>query len=1505
MEKNYLEGFIEGLLHINEGAQNKLIDLEAGDPTKTLYLSHKIYEANLYQYAFDVIKKRIGKVGNTVLKGSALKSEQIRGRDVNDFLWRAGDGSQSPLQLDKYISDCYKEIKFKGNNPLFLSVGAVKWKITIAKDVTKDVLSPLLIFPIRLIRSVDTSPVCIEFVDDDAYFNPCLVAKFRQVLGAEVAKSFPHPNGGGQFDKPIELAKLEAGGLYFSEVSRYVEECKRADSEGGTVFEFLPNLVAIAQYNHDEMCTYYDIKRNHDKIYQSRLVEKIFTPSYPDPIPPLGAEPKIVLPHDSVQEDMIRRVVSGESLVIKGPPGTGKTQTIANMIATLMAENKKVLLSSKKLSALSEVYAKLPANLRKFVLLMESESERDAANVNPTEIKKQFRKLLGERKTYVEPAWSRELSEAEADCAQAMAVLKDYTESSYGNAAIAMGDRYYDIIDTCLKNDLPVLPFAEPEEVAKVTRDAYSAMCSKLKEIEIHYATLTKNGKHTVERSPWFGVSGATDTEQAFAAYEETARLAEEIYADGAHLFEEFDAVYQELSVGDVYALMTSTLTEEQTKNALDYQFRPEAKLVFAAFAEWLIAKLGWENEKASLADAEQTRTLLASFPQEGVDAELTVGKAELLYRNAKLFDGAGGFLSPLDVANLVAATVKYEQIKQSQDAMFDEARKVFTEQVFQANAEALCAAAKAFAKYDGEEKPGFFDFGAKKYCKQMQELSYLQNVPFPALVRAVKQFDGMLAKEAELKALYNQMNAIFRKELSEDERKAVLYLFSAQVAGKGEPQAYLQGVLSARNAIVDLARQIDAGEDTTVSRLLGVSRMLVAKAELVCALQKVGVEADAQGAESAAKSVLAAYGVFGKPPFSYRTSQDNADFAKTLQSAHPSCRRHIEAYYAQQQAFAKNYFVNYYSDNFRVTYADVKIVAEEGKDREILSAALRYALLAGDKENALSLSAFLSPLEKGEIAKEDALTVMFEHSFYSLAREWYVKYVLGAKRNGRGAAVQSSLVRLADAQARKRKANADEIESRCMRRIDTEDRAFAFLDSERDPSQTLRSMFKNHAKGILKLNKCIILSPATASVLFRPEEYEDFDVVIVDEASQLEPVNILPVLFRSKQCVLVGDEWQMPPIKNFVNKTDLEIDSGEGEVTFIESDISVLTLALRNQSMRSEELLCHYRSKTESMIRLSQSQFYPNMRTFPSPLPVTEGLGFVDEYVPDGRCVGGVNKAEAKRVVEVIRRHFDRYYDEETGVLSESFGVVSFGTKQIECIEKIVNEDRVLSAKIERAKKNFKDVEEKLIFYKTILTVQGQETAHLILSFTYGRNPQGSPIGRFGMLNQEKIGKCVFNVAVTRGQSSVTVVHSVLASEIENPSVAFIKEYLQIAEEYSKGGKGQFVSEPAAPGFLRDVGEFIVSQGIDESRVVFNYGVTNGSVRIPIAVLSADMSRALLGIWCEVPTGKKYDYLDYNLRYEAILKSYGWKLYPIYAHDWMDNAKAEKERLAQQLKQF
>ena len=167
---DFLEEYIVDLLHIEDTLNNNLLDLTGNNCDNNIRLEDKDGIIGLSARVLNLIKERIGKPANTILEKSALQvdAEQRIGYSFSSFSWTSFSNVSSPKQLNVFIESVYKELSYKGNNPLFLSVGALKWKTVVSGGDVKVITSPLLIFPIRLIRATVTSPVCIEFINDDS-----------------------------------------------------------------------------------------------------------------------------------------------------------------------------------------------------------------------------------------------------------------------------------------------------------------------------------------------------------------------------------------------------------------------------------------------------------------------------------------------------------------------------------------------------------------------------------------------------------------------------------------------------------------------------------------------------------------------------------------------------------------------------------------------------------------------------------------------------------------------------------------------------------------------------------------------------------------------------------------------------------------------------------------------------------------------------------------------------------------------------------------------------------------------------------------------------------------------------------------------------------------------------------------------------------------------------------------------------------------------------------------
>ncbi|MEU9954593.1 AAA domain-containing protein [Streptomyces sp. NPDC050982] len=92
------------------------------------------------------------------------------------------------------------------------------------------------------------------------------------------------------------------------------------------------------------------------------------------PVPPaLGPDPLFPMVTNAAQRDVLDRLQRDTSVVVQGPPGTGKTHTISNLIAALLADGKRILVTSAKSQALNVLRDQLPPKLRSMCVIQSDQ----------------------------------------------------------------------------------------------------------------------------------------------------------------------------------------------------------------------------------------------------------------------------------------------------------------------------------------------------------------------------------------------------------------------------------------------------------------------------------------------------------------------------------------------------------------------------------------------------------------------------------------------------------------------------------------------------------------------------------------------------------------------------------------------------------------------------------------------------------------------------------------------------------------------------------------------------------------------------------------------------------------------------------------------------------------------------------------------------------------------------------------------------------------------------
>ncbi len=446
-----------------------------------------------------------------------------------------------------------------------------------------------------------------------------------------------------------------------------------------------------------------------------------------------------------------------------------------------------------------------------------------------------------------------------------------------------------------------------------------------------------------------------------------------------------------------------------------------------------------------------------------------------------------------------------------------------------------------------------------------------------------------------------------------------------------------------------------------------------------------------------------------------------------------------------------------------------------------------------------------------------------------------------------------------------------------------------------------LRQLFARAPKAIVALKPCILMDPETVAEVL-PKQSDLFDLVIFDEASQIQPGRALGALSRGRQFLIVGDPKQLPPTSFFSASNEVD----EGEDSLLGSDAeSILEVAQRSMPPAAyRRLQWHYRSEHESLIAFSNRMFYEgDLVVFPSPDAASDGRGVTLEVVPDGFFAGGMNQPEAQAVAFALARFVAEQANEED---PHSIGVATMNRAQADliddCWNTMLSEDATLMNAFVEYQKNVSEP----IFIKNLENVQGDERDHILISYTYGPERPGLDKihQRFGPINMDG-GWRRLNVLVTRAKKSVRVYASmrsgqVLAeNEAQRGKVAFQK-YLA----YAESGANMDLVVPTATAEAENDFERSIISSIESLGFECDAQVGVSGYFIDIGVRRPGEQTYILAVECDGATyHSSKSARDRDINRQQILEHKGWRFHRVWSTDWFRNRKDAEEKLAQALR--
>ncbi|MFB9864912.1 DUF3320 domain-containing protein [Rufibacter immobilis] len=261
-------------------------------------------------------------------------------------------------------------IEENGANTLYIALGLLKWYESPASERPR--YAPILLLPVEIVRKSAQKGYVIRSREEETMMNITLLEMLRQDFGINI---------GGLENLPKDESGVDVK-MVFNIIRKGIMSHSRWDVE---------EQALLGTFSFSKFILWNDIHNNADKLSQNKIVKSLISGMLewqPEALTETtgldsGLHPaEIALPisTDSSQFEAILSSAKGKSFVLHGPPGTGKSQTITNIIANALYAGKKVLFVSAKKAALDVVENRLEAiGIGSFCLELHSNKSKKSA----------------------------------------------------------------------------------------------------------------------------------------------------------------------------------------------------------------------------------------------------------------------------------------------------------------------------------------------------------------------------------------------------------------------------------------------------------------------------------------------------------------------------------------------------------------------------------------------------------------------------------------------------------------------------------------------------------------------------------------------------------------------------------------------------------------------------------------------------------------------------------------------------------------------------------------------------------------------------------------------------------------------------------------------------------------------------------------------------------------------------------------------------------------------
>lgn len=1400
------------------------------------------------------------------------------------------------LRLTALFRKVRNDLAEGGSNTLYLAVGFLRWKPKSTDETTYR--APLLLVPVKLQRRSASSPYYLANHEDDVRFNATLLQLLKKDFDCDLTA----------FESNLPM---DGSGIDVAQVLERMRHAVR-DIAGFEVVE----EAAIAPFSFVKYLMWKDLVDRVGKLEHNRVVrhlihdpDRAFAADGAGPMPQphemdhryQPADIVHPLPADSSQLAAVMAASEGHDLVIVGPPGTGKSQTIANLIAQCLANRKTVLFVAEKTAALDVVHRRLKANgLGDCCLeLHSSKAER--------------RRFLDQ----LEASWKHRGQGDDSDWVAVSDQIRLRRDQLNAYVAAvhtpeANGWTAYRAMGQCVRGrDVDAPPLEWPTST-RHSREDFAQLAETVDKLASTFTALP-TGAAALR-------IGATEWSMGWENSLLDACRA--LAAAAGQLASSIGAISSSLEIASLADVSSQQLTHlfRLAQELVRPEIPPSALLTHASLESItsLLAERQQLLELRTEANAALNAALLKLCIVLG-DVEphaISADKKRKLYR----------------LANELTSTRLPPQ-----------------ELVFRADFEHLVQAVNDRPRLIGLRNEAFERLSARSFNASLidriqvdeleQEWGYASASFWPlsawrkrAVAKKLKAYmavGGVAAAEVDLPLLREYADS--RTTVAENIESLGL---SSQLRTMVEKDAaaltpYLTPAQQLRDAIEKAGFVIDrvaeaAGRSlenvATAARSLHgptkqVETLRVKLDENLASLNlppelQVAVEDDATSLDATIKAALVVrdslthLGVSGSR---------RGPMVQLIAAFDEETRRGIGAEFRT----AAKVFQDAWTAYTRVAAAtpvaanSLSIVADAAKSaNEVLGRRTSLKQLVAwvavcQRSTQLGLSKFISALESRAFGPSDAAA-----RFQLAYARWWLPTIVDRREPLR--AFQKFLHEGAIDEFRKlddsaRRAAAPRARSAVFHGLPPSDQVprkselglLRHQMSLKRPSKSIRECIAAMPDAFSKLAPCLLMSPLSIAQ-YLPADQGQFDVVIFDEASQIATWDAIGAIARGTQTIIVGDPKQLPPT-NFFGRTDSDEDNAELEDH--EKDLESILDEAQASGLPTVQLNWHYRSKHESLIAFSNWNYYGNhLVTFPAAESADRGVSL--KHVNGGlydRGKSRTNRKEADAIVaDVVAKMLRCLAKPEAERLT--YGVVTFNSQQQELIQDLLDEAQRRHPELEWF---FADERIEPTAVKNLENVQGDERDVMLFSITFGYDAAGKFPVDFGAINRDG-GERRLNVAVTRARQELAVYASFLPDQIRSERSAArgvhdLKAFLEYAQ---KGPAAILARTDGSLGGFDSPFEEAVAAALEQRGWQVDSQVGVSGFRVDLGVVHPDRSGAYLaGVECDGATYHRSAVArDRDKIRQQVLENLGWAIVRVWSPDWWYDPESAIDEVHRQL---